>query len=106
VTRALEHAAGRPGGLRAGDAVATNRLGPTTRLRVVDTLVSGTHEPGVSHHHLLRAFVTDQTLARVDDALESSGYRTHEFGDSVFVEAAARGLAEDGAGKAALVLGF
>ena len=47
VARALEHAAAQPGGLRAGPGVATNRLGRSTRLGVVDALVSGTHEPGL-----------------------------------------------------------
>jgi len=86
VTRALEHAAARPGGLVAGDGLATNRLGPRTPLRAVDALVSGTHEPGSSHHELLRAFVDDRTLLRIDAALEAGAYRTHEFGDSVLIE--------------------
>jgi len=86
VARALEHAAARPGGLRAGPGTADNRLGRSTRLGVVDALVSGTHEPGSSHHELLRAFVDAATLARIDAALASCGYRTHEFGDSVLVE--------------------
>ena len=72
--------------MRAGNGLANNRLGPTTRLRVVDALISGTHEPGSSHHELLRAFVTDETLARIDAALDAAAYRTHEFGDSVLVE--------------------
>jgi len=88
VARALEHAAAQAGGLRAGPAVATNRLGASTRLRVVDVLVSGTHERGSSHHELLRAFVADATLDRIDAALESTDYRTHEFGDSVLIERA------------------
>jgi S-adenosylmethionine:tRNA ribosyltransferase-isomerase len=88
VARALEHAAARPGGLRSGHGLATNRLGAATRLALVDVLISGTHEPGSSHHELLRAFVDEATLARVDRALESSGYRTHEFGDSVLIERA------------------
>lgn len=86
VARALEHAAAEPGGLRPGPGLATNRLGRTSELRAVDMLVSGTHEPGSSHHELLRAFVADKTLASIDAALESGGYRTHEFGDSVLVE--------------------
>ena len=90
VARALEHAAGRPGGLRAGAGVADNRLGPTTRLAVVDAIVSGSHEPGTSHHALLGAFVPAATLARIDAALEAGGYRTHEFGDSVLIERAHR----------------
>jgi S-adenosylmethionine:tRNA ribosyltransferase-isomerase len=69
--------------------MATNRLGRTTRLGVVDALLSGTHEPGSSHHELLRAFVGAATLERIDATLEASGYRTHEFGDSVLVERAA-----------------
>ena len=28
----------------------------------------------------------DATLTRIDAELESNGYRTHEFGDSVFLE--------------------
>lgn len=90
VARALEHAAGRPGGLRADAGVADNRLGPTTRLAVVDAIVSGSHEPGTSHHALLGAFVPAATLARIDAALEAGGYRTHEFGDSVLIERAHR----------------
>jgi S-adenosylmethionine:tRNA ribosyltransferase-isomerase len=86
VVRALEHAAAQPGGIAAGAGLATNRLGPRTRLAVVDVLVSGTHEPGSSHHELLRAFVADRTLARVDATLEAAGYRSHEFGDSIYVE--------------------
>ena len=86
VARALEHAAARAGGLRAGDGIATNRLGRASGLRVVDVLVSGTHEPGTSHHELLRAFVGERTLARIDAALEGGAWRTHEFGDSVWIE--------------------
>ena len=89
VARALEHAAARPDGLRAGEGMATNRLGPASGLRVVDALLSGTHEPGTSHHELLRAFVAEETLARINAALERGVFRTHEFGDSVLLERAA-----------------
>lgn len=86
VARALEHAASRPGGLRAGEGLADQRLGSHTRLRVVDGIVSGTHEPGTSHFELLRAFVSDEVLRRANEALERQGYLTHEFGDSVLIE--------------------
>ena len=43
---------------------------------------------GTSHYELLRAFADEAMLTRIDDALEAQGYRTHEFGDSVFLEAA------------------
>ena len=88
VARALEHAAAQPVPLQPGEGLATQRLGPGTRLRVVDALVSGTHEPGTSHHALLGAFVGEASLRRIDAALEAEGYRTHEFGDSVLIEVA------------------
>ena len=85
VVRALEHAARIDGVARDGEGVATQRIGAKTRLRVVDGLVTGTHEPGSSHHELLRAFVDDTALARAAVALEQERYRTHEFGDSMLV---------------------
>jgi len=86
VVRALEHAAGRDGMLRVGEGLATQRVGASSQLRVVDAILSGTHEPGTSHYELLRAFTGDQTLARIDQELNTHAYRTHEFGDSVFLE--------------------
>jgi S-adenosylmethionine:tRNA ribosyltransferase-isomerase len=88
VTRALEHAAAH-GVLRAGDGVADQRIGAASALRVVDAIVSGTHEPGTSHYELLRAFASDAVLRRASAELERHGYLTHEFGDSVLVERAA-----------------
>ena len=85
VVRALEHSASIHGVVAAGDGVATQRIGPTTTLRVVDALLSGTHEPGSSHFELLRAFQDDRTLTEASAALDAAGYRTHEFGDSVFI---------------------
>ncbi len=85
VTRALEHAAST-GELRAGDGVATQRIGPTTELRVIDMILSGVHESGESHYELLRAFADDSVLRRSSAALEKHEYRNHEFGDSVLIE--------------------
>lgn len=86
VVRALEHAATGDGQVRDGEGLATQRLGPASRLRVVDALLSGTHEPGTSHYELLRAFLDDATLRRTSAELDAGGYRTHEFGDSVLIE--------------------
>jgi S-adenosylmethionine:tRNA ribosyltransferase-isomerase len=69
---------------------ATQRIGASTPLRIVDAIVTGTHEPGSSHHELLRAFVGDRVLADATRALERDGFRTHEFGDSMLVFADAR----------------
>ncbi len=85
VVRALEDAATDDGHLRSGDGVATERIGPSTRLKVVDAILSGTHERGTSHYELLRAFLEDSTLERATAELDARGYRTHEFGDSVLI---------------------
>jgi len=84
VVRALESAA-ESSPLKPGGGIATLRIGPGTTLQVVDAMLSGTHEPGTSHYELLRAFTDEVTLRRADRELEAHGYRTHEFGDSVFV---------------------
>ena len=91
VVRALEHAASANGTVRAGVGVATQRIGPSSPLRVVDAILSGTHEAGTSHYELLRAFLDDATLTRATRELDSRGYLTHEFGDSVLIERAAPG---------------
>jgi S-adenosylmethionine:tRNA ribosyltransferase-isomerase len=88
VVRALEHAFGQHGCVRPGDGLATQRIGINTTIRVVDAIVSGAHEHGTSHHELLRAFVGDRHLRRIDQELEVQGYRSHEFGDSVFIQRA------------------
>src|ERR1700752_115645 len=85
VVRALEDAATEDGHLRMGDGMAKGKIGPTTRLRVVDAILSGTHEPGTSHYELLRAFLEDATLERATEELTAFGYKTHEFGDSVLI---------------------
>ena len=66
MVRALEHAAAPRRIVRAGEGVATQRIGPRRTLRVVDAILSGTHEPGTSHYELLRAFADDATLGRID----------------------------------------
>jgi len=86
VVRALEHAAARDGVVRAGENVANQRVGASSRLTIVDAILSGTHEPDSSHYQLLRAFVDDAVLGRASAALEAGGFRTHEFGDSVLIE--------------------
>jgi S-adenosylmethionine:tRNA ribosyltransferase-isomerase len=86
VVRALEHAAAGDGRVRAGEGLATERIGASTRLQVVDAMLSGVHEPGTSHYELLRAFVSDEVLERASESMSALGYRTHEFGDSVLIE--------------------
>lgn len=94
VVRALEDAAHEGGTVRAGNGVARHRISRATRLRVVDAILSGTHEPGTSHYELLHAFADAAILARADREMETCHYLTHEFGDSVFV-ARGRGALPD-----------
>jgi S-adenosylmethionine:tRNA ribosyltransferase-isomerase len=86
VVRALEHAVSVHGSVRESTGIADNKIGPATELRLVDAVLSGTHEQGTSHHKLLGAFVDESTLLKMDHMLQHHRYRTHEFGDSVFVE--------------------
>jgi len=90
VVRALEHAATIAPVVQAGEAVASQRIDAATRLRIVSAILSGTHEPGTSHYDMLRAFVDERTLTRISRLLDEHGYRTHEFGDSLFLEDARR----------------
>jgi len=86
VVRALEHAARIDGIVRVGKGIATERIGSSTRLRLVDVILSGTHEPQTSHYELLRAFQDDATLEQANRELDQGNYLTHEFGDSVLIE--------------------
>jgi len=88
VVRALEHAAGADGVVRPGAGLADQRIGPHTPLRVVRAILSGVHEPDTSHYQLLRAFTDDETLQATLTEMAARDYRTHEFGDSVLIEAA------------------
>jgi S-adenosylmethionine:tRNA ribosyltransferase-isomerase len=55
-------------------------------LRIVDAILSGTHEPDTSHYEVLRAFADGAALHKASAALEAFGYRSPEFGDSMLVE--------------------
>ncbi len=91
--RALESAAGEDGIPRAGDGVATGRIGPKTRLKSVDAILTGMHEAGESHYELLRAFTDDAALKMMASIAARGGYRNHEFGDFALIERRAERVA-------------
>jgi S-adenosylmethionine:tRNA ribosyltransferase-isomerase len=105
VVRALEHAAAVRGRVMPGAGMATQRIGAQTRLRVVDALLSGTHEIGTSHYELLRAFVSDEALSKLTSELDAQNYLTHEFGDSILIESeqARESVRTSGTSRAAAV---
>jgi S-adenosylmethionine:tRNA ribosyltransferase-isomerase len=84
--RALESSANADGRVRAGADVASGRIVRGTKLRVVDAILTGVHQPGESHFELLRAFADDAVLDHISASLAAHGYRAHEFGDSMLIE--------------------
>lgn len=86
VVRALESAAHGDSVLHAGNGIARQRIGQETRLRVVDTILTGMHRPGESHFELLRAFANQPVLDRLAAIARDRDYRAHEFGDCMLIE--------------------
>jgi len=78
--RALETAA-LDGEVAARSGVTRLRIMPSSRLQVVDGLLTGFHEPEASHLDMLGAFVSPETLRTAYDAAIVAGYLWHEFGD-------------------------
>lgn len=84
VVRALESAA-LGGTLRAQAGDTRLRIGPGFRPQVVDSLLTGMHEPDSSHFALLAAFAPPDLLAAAHAHAEVAGYLGHEFGDVALV---------------------
>jgi len=79
--RALE------GGARAGrpSGITDVRIGPGFRCAVADAVLTGIHEPGTSHHELLKAFAPAPVLARALRVAAREGLYGHELGDAMLV---------------------
>ena len=85
VVRALEGAASKEGGLRAGPGETDLIISPAFRPRVVDGVLSGAHAAHESHFSLLAAFAGPTLLAAAAAQAERAGFLTHELGDSMLV---------------------
>ncbi len=85
VMRALEGAAEKPGGLRAGFGETNRKIGPGFQRRIVDGILSGIHAPGESHFELLQSFLERKCFENAEILARSSGLLTHEFGDSSLI---------------------
>ena len=81
VVRTLESVAAQPLGLVAAHGWTRLHIAASHQLRVVDSLLTGMHEPESSHLDLLSAFVEPARLKTVYlEAIEKQ-YLWHEFGD-------------------------
>jgi len=86
VVRALESAAQHGHGMVLSGRRDTDlRVGGGHRLRVVDAIFTGMHEPGTSHDSLLQAFAPRDLLVRAFEGALARGFVGHEFGDSMLV---------------------
>jgi S-adenosylmethionine:tRNA ribosyltransferase-isomerase len=56
-------------------------IDPDTKIRVVDALITGFHEPAATHMSMLRAFVDAKLLEEAYAIAAEEGYYHHEFGD-------------------------
>lgn len=82
VVRALEGCFATHGRLVAGEGSTTLKIGPGHRLRVVDAVLTGVHEPSASHFALLEAFLPRPLLEEASAHAEDHGYLGHELGDA------------------------
>jgi S-adenosylmethionine:tRNA ribosyltransferase-isomerase len=89
--RALEGAA------RAGrqTGVTDLRIGKGFRCAVADAVLTGIHEPGTSHHELLKAFASPLVLERALERAAREGFLGHELGDACLVFGARATRAND-----------
>jgi len=60
---------------------------------VLDGMLTGIHEPGTSHHQLMRALMPPDLLDRALALAEERGFLGHEFGDAMLVLGVARATA-------------
>lgn len=80
VVRALESVADASG-VKAGQGYTRLHITADHRLRVVDGLLTGLHEPEASHLDLLTAFLPTQKIQVAYQEAVQQRYLWHEFGD-------------------------
>jgi S-adenosylmethionine:tRNA ribosyltransferase-isomerase len=82
VVRTLETVADGDGRVQPAEGVTDLYISQSHRLRAVDGLLTGLHEPEASHLDLLSAFVAPALLGPAYDEALARGYLWHEFGDT------------------------
>ena len=81
VVRAVESVADDRGRVRAGEGWTRLVIGEEHRLRAIDGLLTGFHEPRASHLQMLRALAGIKHLRRAYQEALAARYLWHEFGD-------------------------
>lgn len=81
VVRALESVADVDGRVQSGQGWTDLVITAERRLRVVDAILTGLHEPRASHLSMLEALAGREHLALPYDAALRHHYLWHEFGD-------------------------
>jgi S-adenosylmethionine:tRNA ribosyltransferase-isomerase len=79
--RTLESAAENEGRVRAEHGYTRLRITANHRLKAVDGLLTGLHEPEASHLDLLTAFLSAEQVREAYEGAVRRGYLWHEFGD-------------------------
>lgn len=82
VVRALETVAAHDGTVSAGAGWTNLVIAADRRLRTVDGLITGWHEPLASHLQLLEAVAGEALTGHCYRSALEHGYLWHEFGDS------------------------
>jgi S-adenosylmethionine:tRNA ribosyltransferase-isomerase len=83
--RALESAAGSRRRIIAQESSTRLHIDAGHRIRVVDGLITGFHEPASSHLDLLSAFISRERLAAAYQEALRARYYWHEFGDLALI---------------------
>jgi S-adenosylmethionine:tRNA ribosyltransferase-isomerase len=85
VVRALESSAAAHGEVRAEVATTDLRIDAGHRVRAVDGLLTGMHEPPTSHADLVAAFVPRDLLSEASAFAVARGFLGHELGDACLI---------------------
>ena len=85
VIRTLESAVDAEGTARAMSGWTPLVITPRTKLRAVDALLTGLHEPPATHLDMLGALLDEPLLERAYAEVRERGYLWHEFGDAMLI---------------------
>lgn len=86
VMRALESAVDAQGHLVSGSGLSRLHIRPGHRFQVVNSLITGMHEPESSHMRILKSLCALDFIQTGYREAQDLGYRDHEYGDLSWVD--------------------